>query len=151
MVRYKATIHSKHPADEVFDYLSRFSSAQEWDPSIVSGEMLTPEPVQVGSRFKLVTKLLGREVTLTYETVALDRPRRFVVKADGGGFVSEDTIVVEPASGGASAVTYDATLRFSGPGKLLTPLWAIVFRRIGSKAAAGLRDWLNREELAKAA
>ena len=36
------------------------------------------------------------------------------------------------------------------PGKLLTPLWAIVFRRIGSKAAAGLRDWLNREELAKA-
>ena len=150
MVRYKTTIRSKHPAGEVFDYLSRFSSAEAWDPSIVSGEMLTPEPVQVGSRFKLVTKLLGREVTLTYETVALERPRRFVVRADGGSFVSEDTVTVEPADDGGSVVIYDATLRFSGLGKLLTPLWAVVFRRIGSKAAFGLQDWLNRERLAKA-
>lgn len=147
MVRYIASIKSRHPAERVFDYLSRFSSAEQWDPGIVRGEMLTPEPVSAGSKFRLVSKLLGREVVLTYELTRLDRPSQFVVFADGGSFVSEDTITVEPAADGGCTVTYDATLRFSGMGKLLTPMWAIVFRRIGSKAAAGLRDWLNRETL----
>ena len=147
MVRYQATVRSKHLAEDVFDYLAKFSSAAQWDPGIVAGEMLTPEPVQVGSRFRLVSKLLGREVVLNYETRAIVQAERFTVFADGGSFVSEDTVTIEPLDGGGCTVRYDATLRFSGAGKLLTPLWAIVFRRIGSKAAAGLRDWLNREAL----
>lgn len=146
MVSYTAMIQSKHRPQQVFDYLARFSSAQEWDPGIVDAEMLTPAPVGKGSRFRLVSKLLGKTIELDYELSAFERPSRFVVIANGAGFTSEDTIEVAPSGNGAM-VRYHATLRFSNAGRLLTPLWWLVFRRIGSKAAKGLKETLNRDSL----
>ncbi|MDA1174300.1 MAG: SRPBCC family protein [Chloroflexi bacterium] len=145
-MKYVAEIGSKHGPEQVFDYLPRFSNAEQWDPSIVRGAMLTSEPVQAGSRFDLVANIAGREVDLEYEVVEYDRPGRFKVTADGGSFVSEDTITVTPVGMGAT-VRYEATLSFAGLGKILAPIWWLVFRRIGAKAATGLGDWLNREAL----
>jgi hypothetical protein len=148
MVSFNATIRSKHPPHLVFDYLAEFSTAVQWDPGIVEGESLVSRPPALGSRFHLVSEFVGRKVELTYEITEFDQPRRFTVQADGGGFASEDTVTVEPVGDGCD-VHYHATLSFSGVGRLLTPIWWHVFRRIGSKAAAGLADWLNRDELGR--
>ena len=44
-------------------------------------------------------------------------------------------IEVAPASDGGSTVTYEATLNPKGPQRLLAPLLAVAFRRIGDRAA----------------
>jgi len=62
-----------------------------------------------------------------------------VLRAENAVVRSTDVIAVESAPGGGSTVTYEATLTMKGPSALLSPLVALAFRRIGHRAAAGLR------------
>jgi hypothetical protein len=146
MLSYNATIGSKHSPETVFDYLANFANAAEWDPGIVEANLVTPEPIQFGSRFELVSTIAGRRVKLTYQLLTFDRPNVFVVRAEGSGFVSEDTISFKP-EGEGTIVHYNANLILLGVGRVFTPVWKIVFNRIGSRAAKSLAKWLNREAL----
>jgi carbon monoxide dehydrogenase subunit G len=135
---YRAEIDTTRPPEQVFDYLARFSSVAEWDPSVVSAEMLTPEPVAAGSEFKVVVRSLGRELPFVYRIATFDRPHVVRLVADTGRIRSEDTITVE-REGEGSTVTYNACLTAQGVAQLANPLLAVALRRIGDAAAAGLR------------
>jgi hypothetical protein len=142
MARYTARIPISTTRAAAFAYLSRFDRAAEWDPGVESGEMLTPEPVNVGSRFHLVARFLGRRIPLEYEVVEFDRDERIVLRAENASVRSLDTITFEAADHG-SVVVYDAKLDARGIGRLFDPLLGVVFRRIGDRAAAGLRTHLK--------
>ena len=58
--------------------------------------------------------------------------------------VSEDTITFHSGAGGGSEVTYDADLRPKGVMKLADPILALMFKRLGDNAKAGLERELNR-------
>ena len=138
MPTYRAEIRSAQSPEQVFDYLARFSSVAEWDASVVSAQMLTPEPVEAGSEFKVVVRSLGRELPFVYRISTFDRPHVVKLVADTGRLRSEDTITVE-REGEGSTVIYDACLTGQGVAKLANPLLAVALRRIGDAAAAGLR------------
>lgn len=138
MPNYRAEIHITRPQEEVFDYLARFSSVAEWDASVVSAEMLTPEPVEAGSEFKVVVRSFGRQLPFVYRISTFDRPHVLTLVADTGRLRSEDTITVAP-DGDGSTVVYDARLTAKGVARVANPLLAISLRRIGDAAAAGLR------------
>ena len=143
MARYRTTVESTKSPEEAFDYLAEFSNAREWDPGIVEAANLTADPVGPGSRFRLVSQFLGRRVPLEYRITEFDRPTRVVLAADEASIRSTDEIRFV-ASDGGSRVTYEADLRLKVPfAALLDPLLAVAFRRIGARAAAGLRDALN--------
>src|SRR5689334_11783682 len=130
MASYRASMHSPADVDSTFAYVSRFDRAAEWDPGVASGEMLTPGPVAVGSRFHLVTKFAGRSLPLEYEVVELDAPNRIVLRAETPMLRSIDTITFRAADGGAH-VDYDARLDAKGILRIAEPVLALAFRRIG--------------------
>jgi hypothetical protein len=103
--------------------------------------MLTPEPVGVGSRFRLVARFLGRRIPLDYEIVELEHDERIVLRAENRSVRSVDTITFDDDERG-TVVVYDAQLDVKGIGRLADPLLAFVFHRIGDRAAAGLRTRL---------
>ncbi len=138
MARYRATVETPRPAREVFDYLADFSNAEEWDPGVEEGRPLTPGRPAAGSEYQLTARVLGRSVPLRYRITAIDDGRRVVLEADATGFRSVDEIVVE-ATGSGSRVTYDADLRPKGVVRVADPLVGLAFRRIGDRAAEGLR------------
>jgi carbon monoxide dehydrogenase subunit G len=143
MARYRTTMQSKKSPEEAFEYLADFANAREWDPGVVEGENLTGQPIGPDSRFRLVSRFLGRRVPLEYRIVAFEPPRRVVFQADQAAVSSTDEIRFVPGGAGTS-VTYDADLRLKGPlGRLMDPLLGLAFRRIGDRAAAGLRSALN--------
>ena len=142
MPSFRVDIRTTRPPEEVFDYLARFSSVADWDPSVVSAEMLTPEPVEVGSEFKVVVRSFGRDLPFVYRISTFDRPHLVRLVADTGRLRSEDTITVEP-DGDGSRVVYDAHLSAKGVATLANPLLAIALRRIGDAAAAGLRAMIT--------
>ena len=142
MPRYRTTIDSSLPADTAFAELADFSSAQRWDPGVVEAHRLDTGPLGVGSRFHLVARFMGRRVPLEYEIVDFDRPKRVVLRAENATVVSLDTITFEPSATG-TAVTYDAELRLKGALRILDPLLALAFRRVGDRARDGLRDALE--------
>jgi uncharacterized protein YndB with AHSA1/START domain len=135
-----------------FGYLARFDRAQDWDPGVETAEMITPEPVGPGSRFRLVAGFLGRRIPLEYEIIEFEPDTRIVLRAENDSVLSVDTITfADGADGGTddgtgregSVVVYDARLDAKGAARLLDPLLALVFRRIGDRAAAGLRTHLS--------
>jgi hypothetical protein len=90
-----------------------------------------------------VSRFLGRPVALEYRITDYDRPTRVVLAADEASIRSTDEILVTPTDGG-SRVTYEADLRLKVPfGSWMDPLLALAFRRIGDRAAAGLRKALG--------
>lgn len=147
MASYRASIQTRADARFVFTYLSRFDRAADWDPGVSAGAMLTPEPVGIGSRFRLDATFLGRTLPLVYEITGFDAPERIVLTADTPTFRSTDTIVVteSPAADGPGAlVVYDAVLEAKGALRIADPILGLPFRRIGDRAASGLRERLNQ-------
>ena len=142
MARYVTTIPSTLPQVEAFAYMADFANARLWDPSVSEARRVGEAPLGVGFAFDLVARFGGRDVPLRYEIVEYDAPRRVVLEARRPGFVSRDTITVEPAENG-SIVHYDATLAFGGLGRLLDPVMQRVFDRVGARATLGLQTALN--------
>ena len=142
MAQYFARVPVSVTRSDAFAYLSRFDRAVEWDPGVAAGKMLTAEPVGVGSRFRLEARFLGRRIPLDYEITDLERDERVVLQAENRSVRSVDTITFEDDDRGC-VVVYDAQLVAKGIGRLADPVLTLVFRRIGDRAAAGLRTQLS--------
>ena len=149
MPRYVTQITTGMGREQVFSDLSRFDRAAEWDPGVSEGAMVTPEPVGCGSRFVLQAGFLGRTLPLEYEVVEFEPGARVVLRAETPFVRSVDTITFADASArsksGATVVKYDARLEPKGLVRLAAPLLAVVFRRIGDRAAVGLRERLRSD------
>jgi len=142
MARYVTRIESVLPHPEAFAYMADFGNAQVWDPSVSEARRVGEGPIGIGSAFDLVARFAGRDVPLRYEIVEYDAPWRVVLEARRPGFVSRDTIVVEPAGNG-SVVHYDAKLTFGGLRRLLDPVMQRIFNRVGARATLGMQTALN--------
>ena len=144
MARYTATIATPRPIDEVFAYLSDFSSTLEWDPGVVEAQRLDDNPPANGSEFRIVAKFLGRRASLLYKIVEFDPPRLVTFRGVNASVISLDRLTFENFGGGTQ-VTYDAELSLRGPFKIADRLLALAFARVGDRALNGLRETLSRE------
>jgi carbon monoxide dehydrogenase subunit G len=142
MAHYNASVDTPRPLEEVFAYLSDFSTTAEWDPGVVEAERLTEPPIREGSEFRLLARFLGRETPLTYRVVEYDPPKAITVRGENSSVVSLDRMTFEPAGEG-TRITYDAKLSLKGPMKLADPLLGLAFNRVGDRALAGLRQTLR--------
>jgi hypothetical protein len=142
MAEYTATIRSSLPPGEAFSYMARFGNVREWDPSVVEAEPVGTGEPRLGSAFRLVTRVRGREVPLRYEITAFDPDRRVVLEAINPRFRSVDTVTVAP-EGSGSTVTYHARLVPRGVMRLAEPFLAITFARLARAAERGLRARLG--------
>lgn len=134
MAHYVTRVETSLSPDDAFDYMVDLRNFSEWDPGVSSSEMVGDGAVEKGSSFDVVAS--GTE--LTYVLVEFDRPNRAVAEANTSRLRSYDIIEVEPTEAG-SIVTYDATLELKGIYKLLSPVLALLFDRIGTKADEGLQ------------
>jgi carbon monoxide dehydrogenase subunit G len=142
MAHYNASVDTPRPLEEVFAYLSDFSTTAEWDPGVVEAERLTEPPIREGSEFRLLARFLGRETPLTYRVVEFDPPKAVTLRGENSSVVSLDRMTFEPAGEG-TLITYDAKLSLKGPMKLADPLLGLAFKRVGDRALAGLRQTLK--------
>jgi len=144
MARYVTTVRTLWSADRAFAYVADLRNFAEWDPGVTSVEQLVGDGSGPDAAYSVTVTGAVRPMTLRYETTAYDPPRRIEVRAESNSLLSVDVVTVEPDTGGTgSIVNYDATLTFRGLARLADPLLALGFRRIGDRAAAGLRKALE--------
>jgi uncharacterized protein YndB with AHSA1/START domain len=141
MAHYRASIDIPQPREDVFAYLSDFSTTREWDPSVVEAERLNGRALGEGTEFRLVAEFLGRKNELTYRIVEYDPPHVVTFLGENSTAVSRDRITFDSTTRGTS-VTYDADLRLKGAFRIADPLVALAFNRVGDRALAGLRRTL---------
>ena len=143
MAHYEVTIASPLSQQEAFDRMATVERFAEWDVGVTSSEQIEGDGPGEGSVYLLKVKgFVGGDVPLKYETTAFDAPNRFVVVADAKSLRSDDVITVVPDGDGCQ-VTYAADLKMKGVFALINPALGLVFNRIGDKAVAGLRPFLE--------
>jgi carbon monoxide dehydrogenase subunit G len=145
MARYTTSVRSSLPADEAFAFMADFRNAADWDPGVTGVRQVDGDGGGLGAAYEVTVRAPGGDRTMRYVTTAYEPPGWVVLVADGSTLRSEDRISVAPAGDGC-VVTYDAELRLRGPLgllHLLDPALALAFRRVGDRAAAGLRRALG--------
>ena len=143
MAHYQVSIRSPWSAAEAFDYMVDLEHFAEWDPGVKRAVRAPDSGDGASAAFDVTVSAIGRDLPLRYETVEIDVPRRVKVQADTATLRSVDVITVDGAPGGGSVVTYDADLSLKGVLRFGDPLLGLAFRRIGDRAAAGLRSVLE--------
>jgi hypothetical protein len=141
------------PLDAVFAYLSDFTTTTEWDPGTVRTERVSGDG-GLGTRYRNVSKFLGRETQLDYLVIEHEPGERFAVRGENSTVVAKDTMTfvrshtpgggVGPGADAATTVTYHAAFEFKGVAKLVAPLLAPALKKLGDEAEAGLRAALER-------
>jgi carbon monoxide dehydrogenase subunit G len=138
MARYTASLETPRSPAATFDYLSDFSTTEEWDPGVAEAERLGGGSTGVGTGFRVVARFLGSTSTLTYRVIEFVPGEAITLRGENATVVSLDRITFEPAGKG-TRITYDADLSLKGPLRLADPLLGLVFNRVGSRALEGLK------------
>ena len=143
MAHYHTSVTTPMAADAAFDSVADFTTVADWDPGVSRSTRVDSGELGAGSAFDVDVVLGGRDVRFHYEITEWSRPQRCVLRAERGPMISMDTISAVALRDGGSVVTYDAMLDLRGPFRLLDPVLALGFRRVGDRAAAGLAAHLT--------
>ena len=149
MARYETTIHTPWSADRAFEYMADLRHFADWDPGVKRAVQILGQSPGLGSTYDVTVASPGRDLTLRYETMAFDAPRRVKVRAQSRTLVSVDVVTVvpdapdDPGRAAGATVTYNAELSLRGLLGIASPLLALAFNRIGDRAAHGLRHALE--------
>jgi carbon monoxide dehydrogenase subunit G len=125
-----------------FAYMAEVHNFESWDPGVQSVSAVDGNEPGLGAVFDVEVLNGKRTQVLRYKVVEWDPPKRFVLKAVTPSLQSFDIVRVAP-DGDGSIVTYDARLDMIGVRRLVNPFLGPVFKRIGDRAAAGLRRVLT--------
>jgi hypothetical protein len=136
------TVTVARPAEIVFDYVSDFTTTTEWDPGTVNTVRLNGNG-GVGTTYRNTSRFLGRTTDLAYVVIERSPHRRIQLRGENATVVAMDTMTLRQPRSGATELTYRAEFTFKGAWRLLAPLLAPAFRRLGDQAEAGLRRALN--------
>jgi carbon monoxide dehydrogenase subunit G len=147
MARYVTSVPTPLTPAAAFAYMADVTRFSEWDPGVQRVTRVAGDGKSVGSAYDLAFKTIGTTM-MRYVVTQYDAPRRVLLTARTGLLTSVDEIRVVAAGAGA-VVTYDAVLTLRGPLRVFDPLLARAFRRIGDRAAAGLRRALQSPEAAR--
>lgn len=145
MIRVTRTTTVTASPEAVVAYLQDFGNAEEWDPGTRSCTRLDDGPIRVGSSWRNVSRVLGRETTLDYALVEL-RPDGVVFEGRNSGARTVDDIRVAPADGeetAGTAVDYLATVELQGWSRLAYPLMHLAFVRLAHSTIEQLRRTLD--------
>ena len=142
MPHIERTITVPGHADEVFAYLADFTTTEEWDPPTRSTELVSGDG-GVGTRYRNISKFLGKETETIYTVVTHDAPHRLELSGDASSMRLHDTITVEDL-GDDVRVTYRAEFHPEGAAKLATPLLPPALKVLGDSAADQMEKCLRR-------
>ena len=141
MARYITSVPTPLSPAAAFAYMSDVTHFVDWDPGTKRAVRVAGDGPGVGAAYDLTVEA-GTTTVMRYEVKAYEPPRRLLLLARTTFLSSEDEVRVEPSASGAR-VTYDARLTLNGPLGLFDPLLGLALRRIGDRAAAGLRRVLR--------
>ena len=137
------TVTTATPLPVVWEYLSDFTHAAQWDPPTVSCELVSGTG-EVGSTYRNVSGFLGSETEVTYEVTERVPQQRFQLRGDAGSSLDVlDTMTFVETTEGGTTVTYHADFDLHGAASLGEPLLPPALEALASRVASSLQRSLD--------
>jgi carbon monoxide dehydrogenase subunit G len=118
------SVHIARPLDEVFAFVADARNRPLWDDSVESEELISPEPIGVGSTVRTRLRSMGREYALTWEIVEHEPPFRQTIESTSGPFPTKLAYQLSAHDGGGTVVAFSVTGRPRGMLRLFEPVLA---------------------------
>jgi uncharacterized membrane protein len=142
MFTRKVSVRISRPLDEVFRYVADARNRPQWDESVDSEELTSPEPIGVGSTIHTRMRSMGREYEYTWKIVEHDPPTRMAVDSTSGPFPT--TLVFEfTGEDGATEVAATVTGRPTGVMRLFQSMIARTTQQNLDRAYPRLKQLLE--------
>ncbi len=132
------TVTTDCPSEAVFAYVSDFTTTTQWDPGTVR-TVRTRGQGGVGTEYRNTSRFLGRTTELTYAVTRLVPGQLISLRGENRTLVANDTMTLRTLPEGRTELTYRAEFTFTGVSRLIAPLLAPAFHRLGDAAQEGLR------------
>ena len=100
MARIQGEIIIHRPVEEVFDFVADERNEPRYNPRMLSSELLSPEPVGLGSRFRAEMRTRPRPLVMTTEFTGYDRPRRLASTTRMSTMDIQGALTFDPVPGG---------------------------------------------------
>jgi carbon monoxide dehydrogenase subunit G len=142
MARYVTKVRTPRSPEDAFEFMADLRNFEQWDPGVHKVTQFKGIGPGVDSEFDVTVASVGRDIKMRYRTTEFVSPTMVLVVAKTAMLTSTDRITID-ADGSGSIVTYDAELCLRGVWKVFAPAMALSFRKIGDRAAAGLRTALD--------
>ena len=136
------TVNVARPIEEVFAYVSDFTTTAEWDSTALEARKLTPGPIKPGTEFEVVCELPIGSVKLLYKVIALNPHEYIELLGSSKFFEVRDRINLTPSSGG-TRIDYSATFEFNSFIKPIATLSRKGLEKMGRDSVAGLGEALE--------
>ena len=146
-MKFERTVRVQKPLDEVFAYLSDFTTTTEWDPGTVT-TVRTAGDGEVGTEYENTSTFAGRQTRLIYVVEDLVPNRHIALRGENKTVIAHDSMTFR-TTGDAPAlssteVTYTADFTFKGIARLVAPFLKPAFNRLGDEAETGMAAALSR-------
>ena len=128
------------PLAKVWDYLTDFTTTEEWDPPTVT-TVRTSGDRDVGTTYRNVSSFLGHETEVEYRVVAVVPHELFELAGTAPGVDLRDTIRFSEQDG-STTVRYRSELTPHGIGKLASPLVKGGLELLASRVAYRIEERL---------
>ena len=138
------------PVETVFDAVADERTEPRYNPQVRNVELLTPEPLGVGTRFRAEAVTAGRPAPMTIECTGYDRPHRFDSTTRMAAMDIDYTLTFEPVGDRRSGTRMHWMFDLHPHGALrpLRPVVAAMGRRQERRNWAALRDYLEAGAMA---
>jgi hypothetical protein len=128
MPNFSRTITVKEDINTVYDFMSDFRNLGKWAEGD-DGELITKEPLRLGSVFRVKTHFNSKPRVYDYEVVEWGPPLRVSLEAKASIFTIVDTIFLSANSKGTE-LTYSVNIKFKFPYVILAPFVSILFNKV---------------------
>ena len=142
MAHIKGRLSIAAPIETVFDTVADTRNEPSYNPAMTSVELLTPEPIGVGTRFQA---LMGeQEFEMLVDVTEYERPHRYGVETTS--FILETSGTITFRQDGTSTImAWDWTVHPKGWLRALGPLFGPLARGMERKIWKSMKAMLERE------
>ena len=128
-------------ANEVWEFMADFCTTEHWDPPTVRTIRASGDG-GVGTVYRNTSKVLGREIDVTYTVIEFDPPRMLRLRGETSSMTAVDTIEVDDTYAG-TRVHYAVDFSLNGVANLFEPLLPVGLKNLGDSAEKQLRQSLE--------
>jgi uncharacterized protein YndB with AHSA1/START domain len=142
MARIEESITIKYPLDKVFAYTTEARNWPKWQSFMPEAERTSQGPMSVGTTFKGVSHMMGRNMNWTAITTQYEQNKKWRKNITCGSLAIEEHVTYNPVGGGTTfTVVY--LMKVGGFLKLLSPLLAGSMRKETQKSLGNLKSILE--------
>lgn len=143
MTNVTGSILINRPPEAVFDIVADERNEPAYNPALISSQLLTGEPIGVGSRFKAVHSSGRGPLEMNVELTEYDAPRRLASVTHTSWADIEGAVTFQP-EGASTRMTWSWNVQPKGFAKILTPFVGVIGGRQERACWEGLKHYMER-------